>query len=125
MPLCPRPHLHLFTTDTLWQITGRLWPRIEPLVSGFRPRFNYQPWRARGINPCFRSLRYAEGQVFETHTDDVYSELSRRPAQRSFLTVSGAWRGRALSRRTPGQVGGQYCCVQLRSGSAVLTFAVH
>jgi hypothetical protein len=80
-----RSHTSLVLHDT--ELAAWLWPRVEPLVRGFRPTFNYQRWSARCINPCFRCLRYGAGQVFETHTDDVYANLAARPAQRSFLTV--------------------------------------
>jgi hypothetical protein len=78
-----RTHTALVLHDEA--LAAWLWPRVEPLVRDFEPTYNYQRWQARCINPCFRCLRYGEGQVFETHTDDVYSNAA--VTYRSFLTV--------------------------------------
>eukprot|EP00937_MAST-01D_sp_MAST-1D-sp2_P007492 g7492.t1 len=80
-----RSHTSLVLHDA--ELAAWLWPRVEPLVRDFHPTFNYQRWMPRCINPCFRCLRYATEQVFETHTDDVFAKLTAQPAQRSFLTV--------------------------------------
>eukprot|EP01050_Picozoa_sp_SAG11_P017840 SAG11_NODE_2618_length_3169_cov_6.875570_1_plen_359_part_01 len=78
-----RTHTALVLHDEA--LAAWLWPRVEPLVRDFEPMYNYQRWQARCINPCFRCLRYGEGQIFETHTDDVYSNAA--VTCRSFLTV--------------------------------------
>lgn len=74
------------------ELAAWLWPRISPIISDFEPgNFNTENfvgrWEPFAINPCFRFLRYDKGQVFQTHTDDVYSALSNQPPVRSFLTV--------------------------------------
>jgi len=64
-----------------------LWQRIGPLVCGVSREYASRIWSPSGINPCMRFSRYAEGQLFETHIDDIHEKFDRRPPERSFFTV--------------------------------------
>lgn len=69
------------------EMAAWLWPRVEPLVSEYTTTFNSRQWHPFAINPCFRFSCYSEGQLFETHTDDVFQKFDWHPPVRSFLTV--------------------------------------
>lgn len=63
------------------ELADRLWMRLQPLI----PATAFEPLRPQGVNPCFRCLRYSEGQAgFAKHADGssvVDGRLSRLTVQ--------------------------------------------
>jgi hypothetical protein len=78
------------------ELAGLLWERLEshipPQETVPGPRYNNQ-WRAVGVNPTLRVLRYDQGDHFEVHQDGSYSYECTTPSSggqdslRSFLTL--------------------------------------
>ena len=72
-------------------LARRLWVLLEPLIPPREvvPGKRYSTWKACGVNPTLRLLRYdAPSDHFELHQDGSYSTTT--PAgdkQRSFLTL--------------------------------------
>ena len=61
-----------------------LFPRLrEHLRPSFHNRGN--KWKISHVNSCFRFCKYHPGQLFDAHTDDVFT--SRDANERSFVTV--------------------------------------
>lgn len=84
----PEPaRTHTACTVHSLELAAWIWHRVAPLVKDVTRDFSSRHWKPHCINPCMRFSRYAEGQLFETHTDDVHEKFDRRPPERSFFTV--------------------------------------
>lgn len=71
--------------NKLWTIVEQYLPHRD-VVPGKR----YKGWKATGINPRFRVLKYSAGQRFEMHQDGSYhidGENENSKQQQSFMTL--------------------------------------
>ena len=69
--------------ELLWE---RLKSHIPPQETVPGTRYKNQ-WRAVGVNPTLRVLRYDPGDHFEVHQDGSYSYECEQDSLRSFLTL--------------------------------------
>jgi len=71
-------------------LADRLWLALELLMPprDVVPGKRYAKWRATGVNPTLRILKYTPGDYFELHQDGSYSYTEETgQKRRSFLTL--------------------------------------
>ena len=72
------------------ELAGRIWDVLAPLMPAREvvPGKRYATWRAVGVNPTLRVLKYKAADAFELHQDGSYSRTSTSgEKQRSFMTL--------------------------------------
>jgi len=77
----------IFTSE---ELAGSIWRVLAPLMPtrDIVPGKRYATWRAVGVNPTLRVLKYKASDTFELHQDGSYSRTSTSAEkQRSFLTL--------------------------------------